>query len=187
MLPQQPVVLLVHAHRALNHLGLALRVVHHRIKVVDVAQAVTAQRQAVGRKAQAIVARVQRALAVVGRPRVAVGHRQLRDAAAVGHGAGAAPRVGVLEAHIVQHQPLARVEGEPQVPALPAHRPAVHGEAGALRLHHVQLAQASAPGQAHQLAVVVVAVPALRDGQRRLVLLDADNFLRAQVHPGQQV
>jgi hypothetical protein len=58
VLPQQAHILLVHADHVLHQHGLSLAVDQRAVKVVDVAQAVTAQRQRVGAVAQAIVLRM---------------------------------------------------------------------------------------------------------------------------------
>lgn len=70
--------------------------------------------------------------AAVTQPRTRVRHRHLGDRRAVQHGPPPAALLRVSVGDVVQHEALAAVEGQPQVPALPADAPAGDGEGGAL-------------------------------------------------------
>ena len=107
--PQDRVVLLVHADRIRNRLDLAGRVDEVEIEVMDLAEAIAAQRQRVGVDADAVLADVERILAPLGLDAVAVRHGHFDDRRTINDGPLAA-LVDVIVADVVQHEPLARRE-----------------------------------------------------------------------------
>ena len=104
---------------------LAARVVHHGVQVADLAQAVAAQFQRRGHEPETPLADVEGSPPVMVRRRVPVRHDHLRERHPVRDGPQP-PAVGETDG--VQHQSLAVVEAEPQLPVLPAQQPAVQGE-----------------------------------------------------------
>src|SRR5215472_1205872 len=131
VLPEDPVVLFVHADRVLDRLRLAVVVVDDGVEVMDLPQAVAAELQTVAEHAHAVLAHVEDVLAIVRRPDVAVGDEHLSERSAVDDRPQA---VTVLVADRVQHKALARREADAKAPLLPAHLVAVDPEAGALWL-----------------------------------------------------
>ena len=136
VLPEDPVVLLVHADRVRDRVGLALLGREHRVEVVDDAEAVAAELQRVGHAAEAPLAGVERVLPAVHRAGVAVGHDHL--ARPTRGGAPAGPGRSSWYCDGVQHEALVRVEADAERPALPADVVAVDVEARAVGLHDLQ-------------------------------------------------
>ncbi len=125
VLPEDGVVLLVDADRVADRVGLAARVVQHRVEVGDLAEAVAPELERGGHETEAPLADVEcRAAVVVGR-RVAVGHDHLGEREPV-RDRPRAPAVVIADG--VQDHPLAVVEADPQAPALPGHEVAVECE-----------------------------------------------------------
>ena len=116
--------------------GLAAGVVHHRVQVGDLAQAVAAQGQRGGHEAQAPLADVERGPAVVVGAGVAVRHHHLGEREPVRH----RPQPpAVAESHLVQHQALAVVETRAAAPSPASEQPVpVQGEVDPLRLADLQ-------------------------------------------------
>ena len=108
------------------------------VEVVDVAEAVAAERERVRQQADAVLAHVEDVLDAVRRRRVAVGNEHFRQRRPVDDRA-APPLVEVSD--LVQHQPFARREADPERPFLPAHGVAVDGEAPPVGLGDLDRAQ----------------------------------------------
>eukprot|EP00951_Prasinocladus_malaysianus_P005026 scaffold35711_cov34-Prasinocladus_malaysianus.AAC.2 len=121
VLPQDPVVLLVHTDCFLHSKRLAIRVVEHPVKVMDVSEAVAAQLQRVGTEPQAVVAHVKGTLPCVAGVGVAVRHGHLHKRPSVHN----APSV-VFD--LVEDEPLAVVPAHPEAPLVPGHLAALHLE-----------------------------------------------------------
>jgi hypothetical protein len=131
-----------------------------RVQVADLAQAVAAQHQGDDLLAEQVLAGVEVVLPEPGRARVGVGDHHLGDGGAVDDGP-------VPQGELVQGQPFAGVEPDPQPPSLPAHLVAVEGEARALGLGDLDRPERG-PGRADGCRVVEVAL-LLRDRQQLLV------------------
>ena len=112
MLPEDPVVLLVHADRVRDHPRLALLVRERRVEVVDLAEAVAAERERLRHAAEAPLARVERVLPAVQLAGVAVGHDHLADRRAVQDRTGAPV---VVVGDLVQHEPFVRIEADAEL------------------------------------------------------------------------
>ena len=111
-----------------GHLArLAVAVRQDRVEVADLAQAVTAEHQRDDLLAEQVLAGVEVVLPEPGRPRVGVGDHHLGDGGPVDDRAA-------LQRQLVQGQPFAGVEPDPEPPPLPGHLVAVDGEARPLRL-----------------------------------------------------
>ncbi len=166
----------MHADRLGDVGGLALRIDHGHVEVVDLTQAVAAQSQRIGERAEAILAGVERALPVVVFARVRVGHDHLGHARAVDDRPLA---IAIAVAQLVQHEPLARREPDPEAPVLPGDPPAVDGEAGALGLDDVEGLQVSA--ERPLTGSVVVALGA-RDRHHRRLVHQVDHRALDEIH-----
>ena len=105
VLPEDPVVLLVHADRVRDRPRLALLVREHRVEVVDLSEAVAPERERLRHAPEAPLARVERVLPSVQLAGVAVRHDHLRDRRAV-QDRTRAPVVVVGD--LVQHEALVR-------------------------------------------------------------------------------
>ena len=79
VLPQHAVVLFVDADGVRDELGLARRVVHHRVEVGDLAEAVAAAFERGGHEAEPPLADVERGPPEVVGGRIPVGHHHLRE------------------------------------------------------------------------------------------------------------
>ncbi len=131
MLPSDPVVLLVHADGVGDDPRLALFVGHRDVDVVDLAQAVAAEREGLGHPPEAPLTGVEGVLPTMDLARVSIGHDHLADRGTVKD----RPRPAtVVIAHLVEHEPLVGIPPQPQRPFLPAHQVAFHGEAGTVGL-----------------------------------------------------
>ena len=159
MLPEDPVVLLVDADGVGGRGRVALLVGHDGVEVVDLAEAVAAERQRVRHAPEPPLACIEGVLPPVDRSRVAVGDHHLADRRPVEDRPHAA---AVLVADGVEHQTLERVERNSQRPALPAQHVALEREAHAVGLHDLQRSQV-----VPQRAVVLRVVAAGLDGQGR--------------------
>ncbi len=138
VLPEDPVVLLVHADGVGARVRLAPFVGVHVVEVEDLAQAVATERQRVGHAAEAPLACVERALPGVHRSRVPVGHDHLADGSPVQDRPDPPP---VLVAHRVDDEALQWVHADSQRPLLPADQVALHLEARALGLRDLERLQ----------------------------------------------
>ncbi len=138
VLPEDPVVLLVHADRVLDGVRVALLGGEHRVEVVDDTEAVAAQLQRVGHATEAPLAGVEGVLPSVHRAGVAVGDDHLGDRRAVQHRPHA---VAVVVRHRVQDEALVRIEADPERPLRPAHVVPVDLEARAVGLHDLERLQ----------------------------------------------
>ena len=127
VLPQDGVVLLVDADRVRDPVGLAARVVHDRVEVGDLAEAVAAELERGGHEPEPPLADVEGGAAVVVGGGVAVGDDHLRERQPV------RDRAAVV-ADRVQDHPLAVVEADAQRPLLPLQPVAVEREGDALGL-----------------------------------------------------
>mmetsp|Transcript_48273 Transcript_48273/g.92310 ORF Transcript_48273/g.92310 Transcript_48273/m.92310 type:complete len:226 (-) Transcript_48273:275-952(-) len=137
VLPQNAMVLLVHAHRVLNCLHFAVEVGEVCVEVANFSQAIASELQRVGVFAQPVLPSVEGVLAEVRVGGVSIGHYHLREAQAVSHHAHG-EFVLVEDGQGVEHQSLARGEADAETPVVPRHRGAVHYERRALRLCDVQ-------------------------------------------------
>mmetsp|Transcript_39335 Transcript_39335/g.87542 ORF Transcript_39335/g.87542 Transcript_39335/m.87542 type:complete len:618 (+) Transcript_39335:782-2635(+) len=183
VLPQDARILLVQADGILDDDRLPLAVIHNTIKVLYVAQAVTAQGQGVSTEAKAIVTDVEGRLASLDVVGVPIGHRHLHQAHAVQHRPHATT---ILVAHLVQHKALPGIEPDTDVPVLPLDQVALHTEAGALWLHNVQGLDVAPERLVLQVPVVVGA------GRRHLWHLplhhiDVDHTPLIEVHNWGQI
>ena len=176
VLPQDPAVLLVDADRVRYGPGLAAGVVHHRVQVGDLTQAVAAQGQRGGHEAQAPLADVERGPPVVVRAGVPVGHDHLGERQPV---RDRAQPSRVAEPDLVQHQALAVVEPQPELPVLPAQLVAVEGEADPGRLadfqwRHLAQRHGNEPRQvlAHHVRGIAVLAAVLEFEQRHRIQVD---------------
>ena len=134
MLPEDPRVLLVQADRVRHGPRAPLAVDEMRVEVADLADAVAAQLERVDAAPQAVLAGVEIGPPGVIEPGLSVGDDHLRARRAVQH-------LAVVEAYVVQHEPLLRVDRDAQRPAVPADGVALHGEAHAVRLRDRNRAQ----------------------------------------------
>ncbi len=173
VLPQHRVVLLVDADRVADRVRLALRVVHDRIEVRDLAEAVAAELERGGHEPEAPLADVERGASVVVGRRVAVRNDHLREREPVRDRPRAA---AVVVADRVQDHALAVVEADAQRPLLPADVIAVDGERRPLRLGDLERLEVLAQLQAgHEVGDVLA---------HRARLVDAVDVLDLeQLHP----
>ena len=118
-----------HGHRLAEVVGV------DRVEQAGVTRRVGADFERVGQAPEAVFAFVERVAEAPVRRRVGVRHEHLRQRSAIEDRTHAAV---VFIADGVEDEPFARMDGEPEAPLLPAHFVAVHGEAGALRLHVLQ-------------------------------------------------
>ena len=141
VLPQHADVLLVEAHdlRELDRQAVVVGV--DGVEVVDLAEAVAAEREGAGQATEAVLALVEVADPEAHRVRVGVGHDHLGDRRPMDDGADPTA-VGVAE--LVQHEAFAGVEADPERPALPLDGRAVDVEAGPVRLGDGERPQARA-------------------------------------------
>ena len=173
--PKDPVVLLVHAHRVGNREWLPPSGVHHRVEVVNLAQAVAPEGQRVGQRTDAVLARVECVLPVVVLARVTVRHHHVRQRGPVQYRPHA-PLVFVSNG--VDHQPFPGREPHPQMPLLPHHAPAIHGETRPVRLRDLQRLQIVAE-PLHELGAVVAVIRRQRD---QAVVVDPNYLHAVEVH-----
>ena len=150
---------------------------HGGVQVGDLAQAVAAELERVGPLTDQVLAGVEVGLPVA-EVRVAVGHDHLRDRRPVEHRPLAA---GLVQADLVQGQPLAGVEADPHRPVLPAQRVAVQGEARALRLGDLDGLERGPVRAADGLVVVVAGFGRYRELE---LVGDLEDLLGDQVHVG---
>ena len=141
VLPEDREVLLVHADGVLDHLRPALLVGQDGVEVVDLAQAVTAQRQRVDHATEAPLAGVEGVLPPLRRRGVAVRDDHLRQRGTVQHRArlAAARRIGVGQ--VVEDEPLDLVHRHADLPPLPMHQVALDAEGGTVGLGDVDRPQ----------------------------------------------
>jgi hypothetical protein len=118
VLPEDAVVLLVHADRVADGVRLPAVVGEDGVEVVDLAQAVAAELERVGLLAEQVLPGVEVADPEPGRARVAVRDHHLGDRGAVDDRPLA---LAVREADRVQDEPFAGIERDPQLPVLPRH------------------------------------------------------------------
>ena len=144
---------------------------HGGVQVCDLAEAVAAELQRVGPLGEQELARVEVGLPVA-EPRIPVRHDHLRDRRPVDHRPFAKP-------DLVQDQPFAGVEADPQRPVLPAQQIPLQREARPLRLGDLDGPQRGAVRAAHCRVVVVAGL--LRHRQLELVD-DFVDLLLDQVH-----
>ena len=119
-------------------------------------------------------------LKCVGRVRIAVRDHQLGDRGAV---ADLAPLARVVVGDVVQHEALARMEADAQLPVLPAHAVAVEREARALRLRDLERLHVAAVGPAAAVAVVAARRRRRRAGR---VVVEAQQLQRVDVDRADQ-
>ena len=101
------------------------------VEVVDVAQTVAAEAQRIEQRADAVFPEIEGIAAKAAAPRIAVGHDHFRKRRAVHDWAQA---LAVLIADIVEDQPFADVEADPEAPLLPGDEMALDSESRALGL-----------------------------------------------------
>ena len=159
---------------------LAAGVVHHRVQVADLAQAVAAQGERGGHEAEAPLADVERGPPVVVRAGVPVRHHHLGEREPVRH---RAEPLAVGEGDLVQHEALAVVEAQPQLPVLPAEQVAVEREADPVGLADLQRRHLAQP---HREEVGQVLAHHLGVGAAGGAVLDLEQLHRVQVDDGMQ-
>ena len=163
VLPEDGVVLLVHADGVGPGVRLAPLVGKDVVEVVDLAEAVTPLGQRVGHAAETPLPSVEGTLPRVHGARVPVGHDHLADRGAVDD-RPYPPAVLVADGR--EHQSLQRVHADAQRPLLPAHEVALHLEARAIGLGDLQWLQV----RAERTIVLGVVTPGRgRDGDRPVV------------------
>ena len=175
VLPEDAEVLLVQADGVGNLDGFTTAVVQHSVEVVDLAQAVTAQRERVGQRPDACLADVEGVLAVVFLLGVSVRHHQLGQRGSVDD--GTFPSL-VLVTDAVEHETLTAGVAHPEAPFLPGNQIPVDVEARSFGLHHVQRLKVGAE-LLHELLGVVSVVG--RQGDHAVVL-NPQHLHRIQVN-----
>ena len=131
VLPQDPVVFLVHADRVLHGVRLAFLGREDGVEVVDDAEAVAAELERVRHASEAPLAGVERVLPPVHRAGVAVRHDHLRDRRTRQH---PTEPIAVAVVDVVQRQAFVGVEADAERPALPLDAISVDREARSLGL-----------------------------------------------------
>ncbi len=131
VLPEDAVILLVHAHRVSQRVRGAALVGDDRIEVGDVADAVATEFEGIGVTPDEVFAGVEVVLPRTHRRRIAVGHNHLRDRRAVDD---RTHPTAVGEADLMQDETFAGVETDSQTPLLPLDEVSGDGEARTLRL-----------------------------------------------------
>ena len=170
VLPEDAVVLLVHADDVGDLHGMTLIVGDIAVEVADHPEAVAAQFEVVRVLAELVLARVEIADPEARGRGVAVGDDHLRDAAAGEHRA-------TVERHRAQHEALAGVEPDAHRPLLPLDEGAVDVEARALGLGDLDGLEALA-GRAHGIRRVF---PARRRNGSVALVLDADHPVLGEI------
>ncbi len=179
MLPEDAVVLLVHAHRVFYGERFAATRAEMAVEILDESKAITTQFKAVRAHPKTIFAGIEGVLAGLLRGRVAVGNHHLREGGAIEHRAILAL---VLIAEMVQRQSLAGIEANDKTPLLPLYLVAVHREAGAFRLIDLQRLDVLA-----EVCDAVRGVIALLGWQRPMaIFLDADHLHGIEIDDGAQ-
>ena len=179
VLPEDGVVLLVHADGVVLRVRLAPLVGEDVVEVVDLAEAVAPQGQRVGHAAQTPLPGVERTLPRVHGARVPVGHDHLAHRGPV-HDRPHPPAVLVADGG--EHQSLQRVHADAQRPLLPAHEVALHLKARALGLGDLQWLQVRAQ---RPVVLGVVAPRRGRDGDDPVVE-HLEDLAPSHVDDGQQ-
>ena len=177
VLPEDAEVLFVHADGVGDFHDASLGVIGHGVEIVDLAEAVAPEGKGVGQVADAVLSRVEGILAKVGCIGLAVGDHHLGQTGPVDYGASA-PLVPIR--YVVEHEPLPGRKPEAHVPLLPGNVPAVHGEAGALRLGDVDGLQVLSELVDEVLRVVAV----IRGQWDDAVIYDAKDFHLVEVYHG---
>ncbi len=131
VLPEDAVVLLVDADGVGQGAGVPELVGDDGVDVGDLAEAVAPQLEGVGVAADQVLAGVEVVLPGAHGGRVGVGHDHLGDRGPVDDRAHPA---ALVEADLVEDQPLPGVEPDPQGPLLPGQQVALERQAGALGL-----------------------------------------------------
>jgi hypothetical protein len=176
VLPQDGVVLLVHADRVRDRIRLAPGVVQHGVEVGDLAEAVAPELERRGHEAESPLAHVERGAPVVVGRGIAIGHHHLGERQPVGHRPRARP---VVVAEPVDDEALSVVEPEPHGPPLPREPVAVEHEGSALGLGDLELPEVVAQLLARDEPRDVLAHrPWLVD---RELVLDLEQLHRVQV------
>ena len=138
VLEQDTSVLFVNANRVLYN-GASTSTVHKcSIHVVDGTLAVAAQRQTVRHVAASILAQVERVFTLMRVLRVSVGNHHLGERQTVEHRADVAL---VIICDVIEHDTLAVVEANVDVPVLPVDDASVHLEGDTLGLGYVDRLQ----------------------------------------------
>jgi hypothetical protein len=135
VLPQDAVVFLMQADRVLHDRRLAVIVGDRDVEIVDVPEAIAAQRQRIGELAQAVFAGVERALPEMVCGRIGIGHDHVGDAGPIDDRTFAC---AVTEGDLMQHETFARGPSHAERPVLPAYFPALDGKARAVLLDDVE-------------------------------------------------
>ena len=141
ILPQRAEILLMHADGVADQLRLAVPVMAPGIEIVDVTEAIAAEREGIEQLPDAVFAGVEGVAARVAAGRVAIGHDHLRHRRAVHDGAEPAL---VFITDLMEDQTIADVEAHPDLPFLPAHQMALDREAWAFGLHDLERLQVGA-------------------------------------------
>src|SRR5919112_704768 len=175
VLPQEAVVLLVHADGILDGERVPFAVGDYAVEVMDLSQAVTAELQGVSKCPDVVLARIKSVLAPLSRSGIAVGHHHLGERRPVEDGTLSAI---VVVANRVEHEPLTRGKTYAEAPLLPAYLVSVNLEAGAFGLGDLQRLEVG-PHLANILGPVVALL--LRHGNHAGIL-DPDDLHLVEVY-----
>ena len=137
ILPEDAEILLMHADGIADCFGLPMPIMMPGIEIMNMAEAVAAERQGIEKLADAIFARIEGIAAVGAAAGIAVGHNHFSHRGTVHDGAQAA---FILIADHVQDQAIADMEADAHLPLLPAHQISFDGEARPFRLGDLQAA-----------------------------------------------
>ena len=154
--------------------GTAPAVVHHRVEIADLPQAIAAVLERIGEHADAVLADVEGIAVEVGRSRVAVRHHHVGDGSPVQDRARTAL---ILIGHGVDHEALAGREADPQPPLLPRQLMASKLEARAFRLVNLDRLEAGALARRRRRVVGV-----LRGQRHDATVLDREHLHLVEVH-----
>ena len=135
VLPEDAVILLVHANAVLHEHWLSEIVGSRHIEVVDVSETVAAELEGIGELAKAVFARIEGTLPEVVGGWIGVGHDHFGDARAVDDGALAR---AVAIADLMQDEAFSRRKTDAEGPVLPGDLPAIDRETRPLLLYEIE-------------------------------------------------
>src|SRR5438874_4510138 len=175
VLPQNAIVLLVHAHGIWQRYCLAPSIGHDGVKIVNVAQAIAAQPQGVRQHPKAVLTLVKHILAIMGWGRISIGNNHLRHRCAIEDWAH--PSL-ILIAKGVEHKALPGRPADSQVPLLPGYLVSIDLEAWSVRLSDLERLEVR-PQLSNSLRGVV---PGRRRYRHDTIILHPDNLHGPQIH-----